>query len=245
MSSPQPPSPPHIPAPPDAPAKSSRMGLAARLRAYFLAGVLVTAPFALTAYLAWAVVDFVDSRVMPLFPDRYNPNAYLPVGIPGIGLIVAFVLLTAIGALTAGLAGRLLIGFSETLLARMPVVRGVYGAIKQIVSTIVSQQSNSFREVVLVQWPRQGMWTIAFVTGTPTAEIRALSPGSEMVGVYVPTTPNPTSGYLMWVDRREIVPMAISVEDGIKLVVSCGIVTPEGASAPARNGLREVAGMRR
>jgi uncharacterized membrane protein len=223
-------------------AKPSRMGFAARLRAYFLAGVLVTAPFALTAYLAWFVVDFVDSRVMKLIPDSYNPNAYMPVGIPGIGLIVAFVLLTAIGALTAGLAGRLLIGFSETLLARMPVVRGVYGAIKQIVSTIVSQQSNSFREVVLVQWPRQGMWTVAFVTGTPTAEIQALSPDHDMVGVYVPTTPNPTSGYLMWVERSEIVPMAISVEDGIKLVVSCGIVTPAGVAAPARNGLREVAG---
>jgi uncharacterized membrane protein len=220
------------------------MGVAARLRAYFLAGVLVTAPFVLTAYLVWAVVNFVDSRVMPLIPDRYNPNAYLPVGIPGIGLIVALVLVTVIGALTAGLAGRLLIGFSETLLARMPVVRGVYGAIKQIVSTIVSQQSTSFREVVLVQWPRQGMWTIAFVTGSATEEIKALSPGRDMVGVYVPTTPNPTSGYLMWVERREIVPMAISVEDGIKLVVSCGIVTPNGTAPTARNGLREVAEQR-
>lgn len=221
------------------------MGFAARLRAYFLAGVLVTAPFALTAYLAWLVVDFVDSRVMKLVPDRYNPNAYLPVGIPGIGLIVAFVLLTAIGALTAGLAGRILIGFGETLLARMPVVRGVYGAIKQVVSTIVSQQSNSFREVVLVQWPREGMWTVAFVTGTATDEIQALSPGGEMIGVYVPTTPNPTSGYLMWVERSEIVPMAISVEDGIKLVVSCGIVTPNGTAAAPRNGVREVASLGR
>ena len=234
--------PPQEPSQTPIPAKPSRISWSARLRAYFLAGVLVTAPFALTAYLAWFVVDFVDSRVMPLIPDRYNPNAYLPVGIPGIGLIVAFVLLTAIGALTAGLAGRLLIGFSETLLARMPVVRGVYGAIKQVVSTIVSQQSNSFREVVLVQWPRQGMWTVAFVTGTPTVEIQALSPTRDMVGVYVPTTPNPTSGYLMWVERSEIVPLAISVEDGIKLVVSCGIVTPTGAAPQARNGLREVAG---
>jgi len=233
------------PSPTPLPVKPVRMGFGARLRAYFLAGVLVTAPFALTAYLAWFVVDFVDSRVMPLIPARYNPNAYLPVGIPGIGLVVAFVLLTAIGALTAGLAGRLLIGFSETLLARMPVVRGVYSAIKQVVSTIVSQQSNSFREVVLVQWPREGMWTVAFVTGTPTAEIQALSPERDMVGVYVPTTPNPTSGYLMWVERTEIVPMAISVEDGIKLVVSCGIVAPAGAAAPARNGLREIAGRRR
>jgi uncharacterized membrane protein len=216
--------------PPDAAPNPLKMGFGARVRAYFLAGVLVTAPFALTAYLAWAVVDFVDSRVMPLFPDRYNPNTYLPI--PGIGLIVAFVLLTLIGALTAGLAGRLLIGFSETVLNRMPVVRGVYAAIKQIVSTIVSQQSTSFREVVLVQWPREGMWTIGFVTGTPTDEIQALSPTRDMVGVYVPTTPNPTSGYLMWIDRRDIVPMAITVEEGIKLVVSCGIVTPTRNGTP-------------
>jgi uncharacterized membrane protein len=233
------------PLPQAAPPKAPRMGFAARLRAYFLAGVLVTAPFALTAYLAWLVVDFVDSRVMKLVPDRYNPNAYLPVGIPGIGLIVAFVLLTAIGALTAGLAGRILIGFGETLLARMPVVRGVYGAIKQVVSTIVSQQSNSFREVVLVQWPREGMWTVAFVTGTATDEIRALNPDGDMIGVYVPTTPNPTSGYLMWVERSEVVPMAISIEDGIKLVVSCGIVTPNGAAPPPRNAVREVASVGR
>lgn len=226
-------------APPDPVQKPLKISFGARVRAYFLAGVLVTAPFALTAYLAWWIVDVVDSRVMTLFPDRYNPNAYLPVGIPGIGLIVAFVLLTLIGALTAGLAGRMLIGFSETLLNRMPVVRGVYGAIKQIVSTIVSQQSTSFREVVLVQWPREGMWTIGFVTGTPTDEIQALSADRDMVGVYVPTTPNPTSGYLMWIERRDIVPMSITVEEGIKLVVSCGIVTPNGTAAPSRPELLE------
>ncbi|MBI3514431.1 MAG: DUF502 domain-containing protein [Proteobacteria bacterium] len=230
---------------PSQPPLKARMSLAARLRAYFLAGVLVTAPFALTAYLVWWMVDVVDSRVMPLIPDRYNPNAYLPVGIPGIGVVVALVLVTAIGALTAGLAGRLLVGFSETVLQRMPVVRSLYGAIKQIVSTIVSKQSTSFRECVLVQWPYAGMWTIGFVTGTPTDEIQALSPGRDIVGVYVPTTPNPTGGYLVWVERSALVPMAISVEEGFKFVVSCGIVVPDGATAvPPRNGLHEVAGLR-
>jgi uncharacterized membrane protein len=231
--------------PPPSPAKPALMGLSARLRAYFVAGVLVTAPFALTAYLVWAVVDFVDGKVMTLIPDRYNPNAYLPVGIPGIGVIVALVLVTAIGALTAGLAGRLLVGFSETLLQRMPVVRSLYGATKQIVSAIVSKQSTSFRECVLVQWPYEGMWTIGFVTGTPTDEIQALSPGRDMVGVYVPTTPNPTGGYLVWVERSALIPMAISVEEGFKFVVSCGIVTPNGPAAAPRNGLREVVGVER
>jgi uncharacterized membrane protein len=215
-----------------------------RLRAYFLAGVLVTAPFVLTAYLVWAVIDFVDSRVMTLIPERYNPNAYLPVGIPGFGLIVALVLVTAIGALTAGLVGRFLVGFSERILARMPVVRSLYGAIKQIVSTIVSEKSTSFRECVLVQWPQPGMWTIGFVTGNPTDEIQAMSAGHDMVGVYVPTTPNPTGGYLVWVERSQLVPMAISVEDGFKFVVSCGIVAPTG-DTPPRSDLRQIVGLRR
>ena len=229
---------------PPPPLPKPRMGFIARVRAYFVAGVLVTAPFALTAYLVWAVVDFVDGKVMPLIPERYNTNAYLPVGITGIGVVVALVLVTVIGALTAGLAGRLLVGFSETLLQRMPVVRSLYGAIKQIITTVVSKQSTSFRECVLVQWPYEGMWTIGFVTGTPTEEIKALNPGREMLGVYVPTTPNPTGGYLVWVDRSAVVPMAISVEDGFKFVVSCGIVAPGTAPAP-RNGLREVVGIRR
>ena len=203
-----------------------------RLRAYFLAGVLVTAPFVLTAYLVWAVIDFVDSRVMTLIPERYNPNAYLPVGIPGFGVVVALVLVTAIGALTAGLVGRFLVGFGERVLARMPVVRSLYGAIKQIVSTIVSDQATSFRECVLLQWPQPGMWTVGFVTGNPTDEIQALSPGRDMVGVYVPTTPNPTGGYLIWVERSQLVPMAISVEDGFKFVVSCGIVAPTDPTPP-------------
>ncbi len=221
------------------------MGLGARLRAYFLAGVLVTAPFVLTAYLVWAVVDFVDGKVMPLIPDRYNPNAYLPVGIPGFGLIVAIVLVTVIGALTAGLAGRFLLNFSERLLQRMPVVRSLYGAIKQIVNTIISKQSTSFRECVLVQWPYEGMWTIGFVTGTPIPEIQALSKTGDMLGVYVPTTPNPTGGYLVWVERSAVLPMAISVEDGFKFVVSCGIVAPTGTPVVTRDDLREVAGLLR
>ncbi len=234
-------SPPDEASPP--PQKPARMGLGARLRAYFLAGVLVTAPFVLTAYLVWAVVDFVDGKVMPLIPDRYNPNAYLPVGIPGFGLIVAIVLVTVIGALTAGLAGRFLVNFSERVLQRMPVVRSLYGAIKQIVNTIISKQSTSFRECVLVQWPYEGMWTIGFVTGTPVPEIQALSKTSDMLGVYVPTTPNPTGGYLVWVERSAVVPMAISVEDGFKFVVSCGIVAPTGTPVVTRDDLREVAGL--
>ena len=220
------------------------MGVMGRLRAYFLAGVLVTAPFVLTAYLVWAVIDFVDSRVMTLIPSRYNPNAYLPVGIPGFGVVVALVLVTTIGALTAGLAGRFLVSLSERILARMPVVRSLYGAIRQIVSTIVSDQSTSFRECVLLQWPQPGMWTVGFVTGSPTEEIQALSAGRDMVGVYVPTTPNPTGGYLVWVERSQVVPMAISVEDGIKFVVSCGIVAPTSAAAP-RADVRQIVGLRR
>ena len=214
------------------------------LRAYFIAGILVTGPIALTLYLIWAFVDFIDRSVGHILPDEYNPQTYLPFHVPGLGLILAVIGLTLIGAATAGVLGRVLLRMSERILARMPVVRGIYGAVKQIFETVLAKQSNSFREVVLVQWPREGMWTVAFVTGAATDEIQALSPGGEMIGVYVPTTPNPTSGYLMWVERSEIVPMAISVEDGFKFVVSCGIVAPTG-DTPPRSDLRQIVGLRR
>src|SRR5579862_1280353 len=128
------------------------------LRAYFIAGILVTGPIALTLYLIWAFVDFIDRSVGHILPDEYNPQTYLPFHVPGLGLILAVIGLTLIGAATAGVLGRVLLRMSERILARMPVVRGIYGAVKQIFETVLAKQSNSFREVVLLEWPRQGMW---------------------------------------------------------------------------------------
>lgn len=196
------------------------------LRGYFIAGILVTGPTALTLYLTWSFITFIDSSVGHLLPDAFNPQTYLHI--PGVGLIIAVVGLTLIGAATAGVLGRILLRWSERILARMPVVRGIYSAVKQIFETVLAKKSNAFREVVLVEWPRQGMWTVGFVTAAVEGEIKDLA-GHDPIAIYVPTTPNPTSGYLMFVPRKDVVTLAMSVEDAIKYVISTGIVAPPEA----------------
>jgi uncharacterized membrane protein len=206
-----------------------------RLRAYFIAGVLVTGPIALTLYLTWLFIHFIDTSVSSLLPHEYNPATYLPFTVPGLGLVIAVAGLTLTGALTAGYVGRLFLRLSERLLARMPVVRGIYGAVKQVFETVLAKQSNTFREVVLVEYPRRGAWTIGFVTTRAEGEIAEIV-SRDTVGVYVPTTPNPTSGFLLFVPRDELVLLSMTVEEGIKMVVSLGIVVPPDrrpALAPA------------
>ncbi|HUK57946.1 MAG TPA: DUF502 domain-containing protein [Stellaceae bacterium] len=194
-----------------------------RLRGYFIAGILVTGPIALTLYLTWAFIHFIDDTVGGLLPRQYNPATYVPV--PGLGLVIAVLVLTIVGALTAGYIGRLFVRLSEHIMARMPVVRSIYGAAKQIFETVLAKQSNTFREVVLVEWPRPGMWTIAFVTVQPEGDIRE-HVGPDTVAVFVPTTPNPTSGYLMFARRRDLLSLPMSVEEAVKFVLSGGIVAP-------------------
>jgi uncharacterized membrane protein len=210
---------------PKAQTTSLRLGLFARLRAYFFAGVLVIAPIGITFYLAWSVVSWVDESVLPFLPAKYNPETYLPFSLPGIGLVVLIVFLTAIGAVTAGMIGRMAVGYSERVLNRMPVIRSVYSATKQIFETMLAQKSAAFRDVVLVEFPRPGMWSIGFITGVTQGEIQELT-DEEVLNVYIPTTPNPTSGYLCFVARSEVYSLSMSVEEGIKMVVSGGLVIP-------------------
>lgn len=197
-----------------------------RLRTDFLAGVLVTAPIGITFYLAWIVIDWIDDQVTPMIPEKYNPETYLPFSIPGLGLVIVFVVLTAVGALAAGMLGRWAMGLFESILARMPVIRSIYGAIKQIIETILKQQSDAFRQVVLFEYPRRGSWAIGFITGTTLGEVQNLTE-DEVVNVFLPTTPNPTSGYLLFIPKKELVMLSMTVEEGIKMVVSGGIVTPD------------------
>lgn len=213
--------------PPAEPSKPAVPGvsLMTRLRGYFLAGVLVTAPIGITCYLAWLFLVFVDNKVKPLLPAKYNPETYITFSIPGLGLIILLVGLTLIGMTTAGFIGRTLVKIGEGIVNRMPILRGVYSASKQVIETVVGQNATSFREVVLVEFPRRDCWTIAFITGVAKGEIGDLA-DEEVVNVFVPTTPNPTSGYLIFVPRAEIIPLHMSVEDGIKFVVSMGIVAP-------------------
>jgi uncharacterized membrane protein len=205
-----------------APAKIS---LSARLRAYFLAGVIVTAPIGITVLLIWQFITFLDSQVGSLIPDRYNPESYLPFSVPGLGLLITIAFLTLVGFLAAGLAGRTLVRIGERLLSRMPVVRSVYGTLKQIFETVLAQSSRSFREVVLIEYPRRGLGAIGFVTGPTQGEIQLRSE-EELVNVFLPTTPNPTSGFLLFVPKRDLVHLDMSIEEGIKLVISGGIVAP-------------------
>ncbi|HEY9080887.1 DUF502 domain-containing protein [Magnetovibrio sp.] len=205
--------------------KPARTGLLGKLRGYFIAGVLITAPISITIYLGWLFITYVDSKVTPLIPVKYNPETYLPIGVPGLGVVVVVVGLILIGAFTAGFMGRFFQRTWERVMDKVPVLRGVYKALKQILETVLAQQSNAFREAVLVEYPRRGMWVIAFITGRTQGEVQSLTE-QEVINLFVPTTPNPTSGFLIFVPKEDIVPLSMNVEEALKMVISGGIVTP-------------------
>lgn len=201
------------------------MGFGARLRTYFFAGILVSAPIAITLFLSWRLITFVDNRVAAVLPSRFNPETYLPFSIPGIGVVVILVTLTLIGFLAANFAGRFVMRSTERVLAKIPAVRSLYSATKQIFETVLANQSSAFREVVLIEYPRRGMWVVGFITGTTEGEIQNLTE-DPVINVFVPTTPNPTSGFLVFVPKADVRILTMTVEEGIKMVVSGGIVTP-------------------
>jgi uncharacterized membrane protein len=203
-----------------------------RLRRYFLTGLVLAAPLAITASVTWWFVNLVDGLVRPLVPAQFWPESYLPFPVPGFGLVIALIGLTVIGFFAANLVGRTLIGAGESILNRMPVVRGLYKGVKQIFETIFSQSGTSFRKVGMVQFPQPGMWSIVFIAQDAAPEIAGKLPdGDEQIGVFLPCTPNPTTGFFFYLPRREIVELSISVEDGAKLIMSAGLIQP-GETAP-------------
>jgi uncharacterized membrane protein len=206
------------------------MSIAARFRNYFLAGILVSAPLAITLWLAWKVVGYVDDRIQPLIPARWSPSTYLSFDVPGLGILVVLAVLILIGSLTTGLVGRLIVKYSEWLLTRIPVVGSIYGWIRQILDTLLSEDSTAFREVVLVEYPCRGSWAVGFITGQTRGEVQQLTE-ETVYNVFVPATPNPTTGFLLFVPERDIRRLAMSVDDGIKLVISGGIVKPREEAA--------------
>lgn len=209
-----------------------RPAFLSRLRNYCLAGVLVTAPIGITLYLTVSFLQYVDLKVARLIPARYNPDTYLPFSVPGIGLVLILVFLAAAGWLARNFFGRMLIRASERVVGRMPVVGSVYGVLKQVFETAVAGKSQAFREVVLFPYPRPGLWAVGFVSGAAGGEIRRRL-GEEMLNVFLPTTPNPTSGFLLFVPRREVIVLDMTVEEAIKMVVSAGLVAPGAEQAPA------------
>ena len=210
------------------------LGPLMRLRNYFFAGILVTAPIGITIWIGWALVSWIDDRVIPFIPAQWNPETYLPFSLPGLGVLVAVFVLVTIGFLTAGLVGRNLVGLGERLLDRMPVIRSVYAAVKQVLETVLKEQSKAFRQVILIQYPRKESWAIGFITGETESNVQHGIP-KDVVNVFLPTTPNPTSGFLLFVPHDEIQELTMTVEEGIKMVVSGGIVTPP-AGAEAADG---------
>lgn len=208
----------------------------ARLRRYFFAGLLVIAPVFITVTIALWIVEFIDSQIIPLVPARYNPDTFMretvgfEIGVPGLGVVILLVFITLVGAFTAGLAGRYVLRFWERILNRMPIIRNIYGGSKQILETILQGQSDAFRQAVLVEYPRRGLWAVAFVTNDTKGEVGNALIGSH-VNVFLPTTPNPTSGFLLFVPKDDVVFLSMPVEDAIKMVISAGIVTPDASGA--------------
>ena len=219
-----------------------KSGFLTRLRNWFLTGIVVTAPIAITIYLAWMFITWVDDTITPLIPYKYNPESYLPFSVPGLGLVVVVIFLTFVGFITANLFGRTVIALGERLVNQMPIVRTVYSALKQILETVLKSSSRSFKDVVLVQYPRPGIWALAFVTADTEGEIARRMP-DEMISIFIATTPNPTSGFLLFVPRRECIFLDMSVEEAAKLIISAGVISPpDRADQPANDAEPMAAG---
>ncbi len=210
------------------------MGILAALRANFLTGLVVVAPVGLTIYIVWTAIGIIDSWVLPLIPDRYQPATFFGVHIHGAGLIVFVFFTVSIGYIAKGLLGRWLLGRGEMLVARMPIVRSVYRGLKQIAEAVVDQSASSFDKVCLVQYPRNGIWAIAFYSNDAKAEVRHhLGGHGKVISVFLPTTPNPTSGFLLFVPEEDVRYLEMSVEDAAKLVISAGVVYPDPPTLPS------------
>lgn len=203
-----------------------------RLRNYFLTGLIVAGPLTITIYITWWFITLVDGWVKPLVPAAYLPETYLPFQIPGFGLVIALAGLTTLGFLTANLVGKTLLNLGEVVLNRMPVVRGIYKGTKQVFETIFSANGTSFRKVGLVEFPVKGTWSIVFIStpAGPALEER-LPPAGEYLGVFLPCTPNPTTGFFFYLPRRDVIELTMSVDEAAKLVMSAGVIQPDQAQA--------------
>jgi uncharacterized membrane protein len=210
------------------PAAAPQPGFWARVRNYFLTGLVLTGPLFITAYLTWSFITWVDDLVRPFIPVAYRPETYLPVQVPGSGLVIAFLALTLLGFLTANLVGRTLVEFGEKILHRMPIVRPIYKSLKQIFETLFSNSGTGFRRVGLVEFPAPGMWSLVFLSLPPSAEVAERLPEAEHISAFLPCTPNPTTGFFFYVRRAEVVDLDITVEQAMTLLMSAGMVQPNG-----------------
>lgn len=195
------------------------------LRRYFVAGLLFWVPVAVTILIISFLVDLLD-RSMLLVPLKYRPEALFGFSIPGLGVVFAVLLVFITGVVVANLLGRRLLQFWEALLSRIPFVRSIYSTAKQVMETVVSGNGKSFREVVMVEYPRKGLWTLAFVTGDGLPAAQEIT-GEKLINIYVPTTPNPTSGFFLMVAEQDVIRLDLPVDDGLKLILSIGVILPQ------------------
>lgn len=218
--------------PPPAPRRKSFFS---GLRNSFLTGVVVIAPVGLTVWLIWSVIGWVDGVVLPFVPSRYQPenilNTFLGLDIQlqlrGLGVVFFLIFTTFVGWLAKGLLGRSLIRSAERFVNRMPVVRSIYSGVKQIAETVFSQADRSFQKACIVQYPRKGIWAVGFISTSAKGEIRArVNDAQNLLSVFVPTTPNPTSGFLLFFPAEDVIELDMSIEDAAKLVISAGLVYP-------------------
>lgn len=213
--------------------RAKKPPLMQRLRNDFLTGLVVVLPMFLTAYIIWWFVGFVDDKVVPLVPRRYDPQNLFGRNIFGLGLILFVSFTTLVGALAKNLIGRQILQFGEVIVSRTPIVRPIYNGLKQIAETLFTDSGNSFERACLVEYPRKGTWSVAFMSSRVHREITERT-GADLVSVFVPMTPNPTTGFLRFFPRDEIVPLDMSLEDATKLIISAGLVTEPLTSAGGR-----------
>lgn len=207
--------------------KKPHRSYGARLRNNFLTGLIVCAPIVITAYLTWNFILWVDGWAKPYIPTAYNPETYLPFGIPGLGLIFALSVITIVGFFTRNLIGRSVLSFGESLLARMPLVRSIYKGLKQIFETVLAEGQSSFTKAGIIEYPRKGLWAIVFLATDTHGEVGNILKEEDTISVFLPTTPNPTSGFLLFVPRKDLHLLDMSVEEAAKLVISAGLVSPD------------------
>ena len=198
-----------------------------RLRSNFLTGLVLITPIILTIYLLWGVINFIDDKVVPWLPNKYNPSTYLGKDIPGLGVMTFLVFTTIVGMVTKGFFGRQLIKYWQSLVDRTPVFRSIYNALKQIAETVFTKSDQTFKSACLVEYPRRGIWVVAFVSTITRGEIKEKINKDEILTVFVPTTPNPTSGFLLFTPKKDVIILKMSVENAAKLVISAGLVVPD------------------
>ena len=196
-----------------------------RLRRYLITGLLVWLPIGVTVLVVKLLVDLMDQTLVVL-PEAYRPDHLLGFHIPGLGVVLSVLVVLTTGVIMAHFFGQQLLVAWEAILNRIPLVRSIYSSVKQLSETLLSSGGQSFRKVLLIEYPRKGLWTLAFQTGTEVGEAQVKT-GEEVINVYVPTTPNPTSGFFLMVPRRDVVELEMSVDEGLKMIISMGVVVPK------------------